>query len=37
MGDAVMIQKLESLFISDEVGVDFRVIRVLLCVVGLEV
>ena len=37
MGDVVMIQKSESIFISDEVDVEFCVILVLLCVVGLEV
>ncbi len=37
VGDVVMVQKLGSLFISDEVYVEFCVILVLLWVVGWEV
>ena len=37
MGDVIMVQKSECLFISDEVDVDFCVILLLLCVVGWEV
>ena len=37
MGDVVMVQNSESLFISDEVDIEFCVILVFLCVMGLEV
>ena len=37
MGDVVVVQKSESLFISDEVDLEFCVILVLLCVMGWEV
>ena len=37
MGDVVIVQKSESLFISDEVDVEFCVILGLFSVVGWEV